>query len=142
MKKIGVLFMLVAVLIPAADHFIPLFIGSKKIIVEVADTHDSRRKGLMFRESIPEDYGMLFVFEDEQIQGMWMKNTLIRLDIIFLSHERQVIDIYSDVPPCRSDPCDTYVSSRPAKFALELRGGKARVLKLKMGDTLFFVLNN
>ena len=141
MKKISFFVILLAFLLRAGDHFIPLYVGSERIMVEVADSPSQRLKGLMFRESIPEDYGMLFVFDAEQVQAMWMKNTLIHLDIIFLNRHRQVIDIYHDVPPCRSDPCETYVSSSPAKFALELKGNRAGQLKLKIGDTLFFILN-
>lgn len=141
MRKTVIFLVFIAFWLPASDRFIALYIGSEKITVEVADDHASRKRGLMFRKSIPEDYGMLFVFEEEQIQSMWMKNTLIHLDIIFLNRDRQVVDIYANVPPCRSDPCDSYVSRGPARYALELKSGRSQALNLKTGDTLFFILN-
>lgn len=122
------------------SKFIPLYIGSEKFTVEIADTLEKQMLGLMFRKSIPDDFGMLFVHDDENIRSMWMKNTLVRLDLIFLDKNRQVVDMFINVPPCKDDPCDSYISRKPARYVLELRGNRASELGLKMGDVIFFVL--
>lgn len=142
MKKLILFLLAGSVLILSKPKWIPLFIGSEKLMVEVADTVEKRVRGLMLRKDIPENYGMLFVFDREEIQGIWMKNTLISLDIIFLDKNRQVINIVSSAPPCKTNPCPVYQSARPAKFVLELRGGRLKGLDLKAGDRIFFILNN
>ena len=141
MKKIYIGIFIIFNLLYSENQFIPLYIGSQKIIVEVVSSPEMRMKGLMFRKSIPDDYGMLFVFDSEEIQGMWMKNTWIHLDIIFLDKERQVIEIFENVPPCRTEPCYSYVSKRPAKYALELKGNRSKDLNLKTGDSIFFIID-
>ena len=66
---------------------IPLYIGSEKFIVEIADTPLKKMRGMMFRRSMPDNFGMLFVYKKEQTLGYWMKNTLIHLDIIYLNKD-------------------------------------------------------
>jgi uncharacterized membrane protein (UPF0127 family) len=66
-----------------------------------------------------------------------MKNTLIPLDIIFLNRERQIVDMFVSVPPCCGDPCPSYTSMFPARYVLEINGGLAKKLKLKIGDKIF-----
>lgn len=124
----------------AQATFIPLYIGPEKFTVEVADTLEKQLLGLMFRKSIPDDFGMLFVHEGEDTRSMWMKNTLLHLDLIFLDKNKQVVDIYTNVPPCKRDPCESYVSRKPAQYVLELRGNRVKELNLKVGDSVFFVL--
>lgn len=117
-----------------------LFIGDTRFVVEIADTMDKQIKGLMFRESIPEDFGMLFVYESEGNHGIWMKNTKVHLDIIYLNKNRQVVHIFNNAPPCTKDPCDTYRNEVPAQYILEIKGNRAKELKLKEGDFIFFSL--
>ena len=76
---------------------ISLYIGEEKFKVEIADTAEKQARGLMFRKSIPDDFGMLFVYDDEDIRGFWMKNTLAHLDLIYLNREKQVVDIFINV---------------------------------------------
>jgi uncharacterized membrane protein (UPF0127 family) len=141
MMKIKILLLLLnAVFLFSNPKWIPLYIGSEKFTVEIADTVEKRIKGLMFRKNIPQNYGMLFVFEREEIQGFWMKNTVINLDIIFLDKDKRVVHIISNVPPCQKEPCPVYRSARPAKYVLELRGERLKSLDLKVGDLIFFVL--
>lgn len=121
---------------------IPLYIGSEKFMVELADTYEKQIKGMMFREFVPDDFGMLFIHETEEHRGFWMKNCRVSLDIIYLDKNKQIINIHFNVPPCKRDPCKTYKSERPARYVLELRGNRARELNLKPGDTIFFILNN
>lgn len=141
MKKTFLVLTLLSILLFSQARFIPVYIGSAKFLVEVADTREKRIKGLMFRKNIPDDYGMLLVFDDENIQGIWMKNMLVSLDIIFLNKEKQIIEIFYNVPPCKGDPCESYVSKQPAKYVLEIGGNRCRQLGIKPGDTIFFVEN-
>ena len=101
-------------------RFIKLFIHDFEFNVEVAETQEQKMRGLMFRKSIPDDYGMIFIYNDEDFRAMWMKNTLIPLDLVFLNGEREVVRIIPNVPPCKNDPCETYPSKKKAKFVLEL----------------------
>jgi uncharacterized membrane protein (UPF0127 family) len=104
--------------------------------VEIAADNDARARGLMFRDEMAADHGMLFLFDDEQPRVFWMKNTHIPLDILYFDHEYKLVSVQQRVPPCRSDPCAQYPSSGPAKYVLELNSGTADKLGVKAGDTL------
>ena len=125
-----------------AIKIIPLYIGLEKFTVEIADTDEKRITGMMFREFVADDFGMLFIHETELPRGFWMKNCLVHLDIIYLDKNKQIINIHFNVPPCKSEPCPTYESERPAQYVLELRGNRAKELNLKPGDTIFFILDH
>ncbi len=144
MKKIISIFIIFysSFLIYGDTKLVSLFIGSNKFIVEVADSEEARIRGLMFRESIPDNYGMLFVFDEENIRSFWMKNTLTYLDIIYLNKNKRIVDMYINVPPCKNDPCKNYISAEPAKYVLELKGNRVKDLNLKKGDFIFFVFDN
>jgi uncharacterized membrane protein (UPF0127 family) len=129
-------------LLHAKVNMIPLHIGEEKFKVEIADTDEKQIRGLMFRKSIPDDFGMLFVYKAEDIRGFWMKNTLVHLDLIYLNRDKQVVDMFINVPPCKNDPCQTYVSKKPAQYVLELRGNRAKELDIKIGDAIFFLLDD
>ena len=90
-----------------------------KINAEIADDNEERTRGLMFRKILDENSGMLFVFDDEDFQTFWMKNTLIPLDIIFIDKNFRIVDI-KNAAPCEKDPCSMYQSSMPAKYVLEV----------------------
>ncbi|MDP3766246.1 MAG: DUF192 domain-containing protein, partial [Nanoarchaeota archaeon] len=106
-----------------------------KINVEIADDNEERMKGLMFRERLDENAGMLFVFEDEQYQAFWMKNTLIPLDIIFIGKNLEIVDIENAVP-CKIGDCALYKSSKPSTYVLEVNSGFSARNNIKMGDKL------
>lgn len=137
MKKLLIFLMAFAGLMGAENRFITIFIQDKPFFTEIADTPEKHARGLMFRTHIRADYGMLFVFAEEDIRSFWMKNTLIPLDMIFLNNEKQVVDLFCSVPPCRGDPCPGYTSALPARYVLEIAGGTAKKLKLKIGDKIF-----
>lgn len=147
MKHIKVVigcFLLVVVLgscVRAQVKMIPLYIGSVEFTVEIADTTEKQMVGLMNRMSISDNFGMLFVNAEEDYHSMWMKNTLVHLDLIFLNKSRQVVSMYINVPPCEKDPCESYPSRVRAMYVLELRGNRAKELNLKIGDTIFFIVN-
>jgi uncharacterized membrane protein (UPF0127 family) len=125
----------------AGVKMIPLYIGSAKFTVEVAETEEEQMKGLMYRTHVPDDFGMLFIHEEEGYRSMWMKNCFVSLDLVFLNKNKQVVDMYINVPPCKTEPCDTYPSRIPAQYVLELRANRAKELNLKTGDTVTFILD-
>lgn len=91
----------------------------------------------MFRESLAERHGMLFVFADEQPRSFWMKNMVIPLDMIFIDDDLTVVEVKRDVPPCAEDPCPSY-KSPPAKYVLEINAGLAREHDIDVGSVMSF----
>jgi uncharacterized membrane protein (UPF0127 family) len=102
--------------------------------IEVADTPEKQMRGLMFRESMPDGHGMLFLFPTEQTYSFWMKNTLIPLDIIWMDKDMKIVHIESHVMPCENDPCPSYSPPVSAQFVLELNADMAAENKLFIGD--------
>ena len=112
-------------------------IGGKRYAVEIADDDAERARGLMFRDELPADRGMLFVHDREEPLAYWMKNTRIPLDILYFDTQRRLVAQQRDVPPCTlGDGCPPYPSRAPARYVLELNAGQAEQLKLQVGDEL------
>lgn len=103
--------------------------------VEIADSGEERQEGLMHRESLPEDEGMLFVFPSEHRGGFWMKNTLIPLSIAFVDAEGRILRIL-DMDPCRADPCQIYDPGVAYRNALEVNQGAFAEWGVEEGDRL------
>lgn len=118
-----------------AAHWVEL--KGQRFKVEVVADDESRTRGLMFRDSLEEDRGMLFVFEREQPLAFWMKNTKIPLDIIYFDDERKLVSVAS-APPCTTAQCPNYPSDAPAKYTLELKAGMARKIGARRGDEITF----
>ena len=110
------------------------------IRAELADTVPKRARGLMFRESLPANHGMLFTFSEEQEWSFWMKNTRIPLDIIWMDKTKKVVYVERNVPICTrtDDSCPNYHPTGPALYVLELAAGNADTLKLQRGIRLKF----
>jgi uncharacterized membrane protein (UPF0127 family) len=106
------------------------------IHAELAQIPTQWQKGLMFRKSIPADSGMLFIFPAEATQSFWMKNTLIPLDIIFISADNKIVDIKNNFQPCAADPCPVYQSAAPVKYVLEVNAGVVREKGISVGDAM------
>lgn len=106
--------------------------------VEIADKMRQRQKGLMFRKRLDVGKGMLFVYSKPVIPHFWMKNTLIPLDMIFISEDLEVKYIHEKVPPCKTDICPTYSPPVPVRYVLEVPGGYSYLFKIKPGDRLEF----
>ena len=70
---------------------------------------------------------MLFIFQQERPQSFWMKNTLIPLDMIFISADLVIVDI-TTMNPCKTDPCPDYTSKQPARYCLEVNAGYAAAI--------------
>lgn len=101
--------------------------------LEVADTFEERQIGLMYRKQLPENSGMLFIFQKEEPRQFWMKNTYLELDIIFLDHEYRVTNVVSRAVPLTESHRN---STKPAMYAVELVGGSAEKLGIKEGSLL------
>ncbi len=112
-------------------------IGGKRYTVEIADDDTERARGLMFRDTLADGTGMLFIHEAEEPQAYWMKNTRIPLDILYFDAGRKLVTQQRNVPPCSAgDACPSYPSDQPARFVLELNAGEAERLKLEDGAEL------
>lgn len=118
----------------ARDPYVVL--KGERFTVELAETQDKLVLGLMFRDSLPEDHGMLFVFPNEGMRSFWMKNTRIPLDIFYFDDDLALVSVSENTPPCRSQRCPSYPSAAPAKYVLELNAGKAEALDVQAGDVL------
>lgn len=101
--------------------------------VEIADTPEEQRTGLMNRSSLDDGSGMLFVFDGSEYRTFWMENTLIPLDIIFISSDNEIIDIHKNATPLDRT---TITSSGPCKYVLEINGGLCERLSIHDGDTV------
>jgi uncharacterized membrane protein (UPF0127 family) len=80
--------------------------------------------------------GMLFVYPDQKPRGVWMKNTLLPLDVLFLNHKAEIVAMLPDLQPCRQNPCPIYNSQLPATYMLEVNAGFINNHQLKIGQTL------
>jgi len=107
--------------------------GRYPITVEIAETPEQRALGLQYRQTLAEDAGMLFDFRQSQLVAMWMKNTLIPLDMIFLDDAGQIIAIAHNTTPLS---LQTLSSPRPARAVLEVNGGLSERYRLQPGDAV------
>lgn len=107
-------------------------IGSREFTLEIANTESSRRTGLMKRDSMEDDHGMIFVFGEEDNLSFWMSNTRIPLDILYIDSAGKIVSIHAMKPyDLSSTP-----SKGPAKYAIELNQGAAAASGVKAGDVL------
>lgn len=107
-------------------------------LAEVAKTKEEILKGLMFRQKLDADKGMIFVFEKEGIYPFWMKNTLISLDIIWIDGENQIVFIKKNAEPCPELVCPSIKPDKKSKYVLEVSAGISEKINLQIGDTVVF----
>lgn len=115
-----------------------IFPDRTRVTVEIADTPELRQRGLMFREHLGPNEGMVFVFDEPGFYPFWMKNTLIPLDMIWVDEQFRVVHVAASVPPCKADPCPSYPHEGKAKYVVEVVSGFARRHHVKVGDRLVF----
>lgn len=119
----------------AQGSLVPLSIKTAKtnhrFRVEVARTADEQARGLMFRESLPADGGMIFPMKPPRVASFWMKNTVIPLDMIFIRADGTIARIAAETVPYSLEPVD---SGEPVVAVLELAGGKAAALGIAEED--------
>jgi uncharacterized protein len=109
---------------------IQLKIGEASLIAEVASTDRERAQGLMHRRMLPENRGMLFVFPEAALHGMWMVNTYVPLSVAFIDERGTIVNIEDMQPHTRT----AHTAARPARYALEANLGWFRKRGLKPGD--------
>ena len=106
--------------------------GERRFSVEIANEPSERQAGLMFRKTMADDHGMLFVFEATQPVGFWMRNTIMPLDLIFIGQDGRIKAVKQGEPFS-----DAVISpDEPVRFVLEIPGGRAKEIGLAVGDKL------
>jgi|GEM_PF-1401471 len=110
--------------------------GDKCYVAEIAITPQEHARGLMFRESLGKDRGMIFDFGSDGIHKFWMKNTKINLDMVWIGSDKKVIFISNNILPCIRDVCPQYGPDIAARYVLEVNGGEMARLGVKIGDTV------
>ena len=109
--------------------------GPHKFTVELATTPAQMEQGLMFRRSMPPDAGMLFDFKTPSMATMWMRNTLIPLDMLFVDAQGRIVNIHERAVP---GSLDTIGAAAPVRAVVELNGGTAARLGIRPGDRVIF----
>ena len=113
--------------------------GVRAFNVELAVTEDEREKGLMFRKNVPDGYGMLFDFKQDQMVSMWMKNTLASLDMIFIRHDGTIARIAENT----EIESERIISSgEPVRAVLEVAAGTAKKYGIAPGDKVGYPIFN
>ena len=133
------LFVLLCLLVAGCDstpssglRTIPVPIGTRTFTLEIAETPEASRKGLMERDELPADHGMIFIFTNEAPRGFWMHHTRFPLDIIFLDQKAKVVSIKA----MKAYDEHTTSSDAPARYAIELNKGAAADAGVKVGDAI------
>ena len=115
--------------------------NGKVIRAELATDQETMARGLMFRESLAPDRGMLFIHQKPGRWQYYMYQCKIPLDMIWMDNSRRIVEISADTPPCRSteaSDCPLYGGHADARYVLELGGGQAKKNGLKIGDEISF----
>jgi uncharacterized membrane protein (UPF0127 family) len=120
-------------------NYVTVEIGYMKIKAEVADSFVKQAKGLMFRNELAEDEGMLFVFNKSGYHSIWMANMRFPIDIIWMNESKHVVTIKKDAQPCTIS-CENYRPSEPARYVLEVNSGFASKHAIKNGSVAEFSL--
>jgi uncharacterized membrane protein (UPF0127 family) len=121
----------------AASATVDVDTGARKVTfhVELARTEPEREKGLMFRDHLAQDAGMLFLFEASSVQTFWMKNTLIPLDMIFIAPDLSVVGVVANAQPLTLTPRGV---GEPSQYVLEINGGLSAHLDIRAGSRVDF----
>ncbi|MDO8264956.1 MAG: DUF192 domain-containing protein [Candidatus Parcubacteria bacterium] len=126
------------IIFPAGSDNIKVCFEEDCFITETALTQEEKAKGLMFRENLEQNKGMLFVFNKEGEYSFWMKNTLIPLDIIWMNEYKEVVFISKNSRPCNTEDCLSISPGVDAKYVLELNAGTADNIGLSAGGKAVF----
>ena len=122
--------------IKSQKEMTPLFIGKQSLSVEIANNSQKRSVGLCCRDSLPQDQGMLFVYDKAGDYRFWMKNTKIPLDMFWIDSNKQIVHIEKDVQP--SSYPKSFGSTEPAQYVLETNAGFADKFQIKNRDNVAF----
>lgn len=114
-----------------------LCIKNTCIQTEVADDDIARQKGLMFRDKLSDNQGMLFIFEEQGLHNFWMKNMKFSLDIIWINKDKKIVEIQKNASPY-SKSCPDLVPSKESLYVLEVNAGFVEKNKIGLGDGVSF----
>ncbi len=109
-----------------------------EVTLELAITPEELAQGLMFRPKLPLDRGMLLIFAEERLPSIWMMNTLVALDLVYLDSTGTVVDVVTDAQPCPGEPCPRFTPKQAAKAVLEIPAGGATRHNVTEGAKLAF----
>jgi uncharacterized protein len=101
--------------------------------IELAQNESQQQLGLMYRDTLAENQGMLFVFDNEEARSFWMKNTILSLDMVFVNARNEIVTIHKYTTPYSEE---TYQSTKPAKYVIELNAGYTDKRKISVGDRI------
>jgi len=121
-----------------------VFAKGQRFQAEVARTDMDRARGLMYRQSLPKDHCMIFLYDEDGYHPIWMKNCLISLDVVWLQADGTIVEMAENVPPCSpllGNDCPNYGGSVPSRIFVEFVPGTIRHLGLKKGERLGWELN-
>lgn len=126
--------------VPAApvNHPTAVLPDGFTVNLELAITPDELAQGLMFRPKLSEDRGMLLLFSEERFPNIWMMNTLVALDIVYLDDAGTVVDVITDAQPCPGEPCPRFAPKQAARAVLEIPAGGAARHAIVEGTKLSF----
>jgi uncharacterized membrane protein (UPF0127 family) len=133
------LILVVAVAVPLIAGGGTVIIKNKKFLAEVALTPQEQARGLMYRQSLPDNRCMIFLYDNDQPRPIWMKNCLISLDVAWTDHEGRIVGLIAKIPPCppsRGEDCPMYGGQFIARHFVEFSAGTIARLNLKIGDRL------
>lgn len=111
-----------------------LIVSGEKLSLEIAHKNEQRQKGLMYRNKLKKNHGMLFIFENVQTLSFWMKNTKIPLSIAYIDSKCTIVDIQKMNPPLKNVHLKSYTSKKPALLALEVNQGWFETKNINVGD--------
>lgn len=117
-----------------ASDFVTIHAGGVAVQVEIADEPAEHSRGLMHRQSLGENEGMLFIYPSERTLAFWMKNTLVPLDIAYADREGRIVDIQQMEP----QTTENHPSAAPAQYALEMNQGWFEANGVRVGDRIEF----
>ncbi len=138
MKFKYILIVLIFVLISCAKIENKVCFKDKCFEVEIMDSEEKRVNGLMFRDNLDFDKGMLFVFEKEDKYDFWMKNMKFPIDVVWINENKEVVYMHKNTPPCPENVCFSIMPDREARYVLEVNSGVADDIGLNIGDKLEF----
>lgn len=124
-----------------ADTIIVTFPNGKQIATEVANTPEKLLFGLAFREGLPPDAGMLYIFDTSDRHRLWTKAYRIPVDMIWVDESHRVVHLVEDAPPCSQDPCPLYgPPPETARYIIQTAAGFIRQERVAPGAELKFTL--
>jgi len=103
------------------------------IDIELAQDDSQRQLGLMYRDTLADNQGMLFLFDSEEVRSFWMKNTILSLDMVFVNARNEIVTIHKYTTPYSEE---SYQSTKPAKYVLEVNAGFTDERKISVGDRI------